>query len=450
MKNKYKNIAHCLLWAMCWFVNSQLHATDPVSVMAISRGGVLVGLNDANAKASLMIDNQSRTPVTDIDYAIVVGSEESKTIHYTFKEALTKPYPQVIEVEIPPAKEMGVSEVSVYIKNVNGIPNTYYNPYFTVQRTTLSKLEKRKVVMEEYSAMWCHWCPKAVAAIDHLAKHYPNDFIGIAVHDRDILSCPDYNALKYKNQGRPSVVVNRLYTDKAIIVGSSDAEEKFVAKQNFINEQKKGAKALVEVKAVWDKERKNINITTETTFRINNETNTYALSYVILANDLYDSNWWQANNYYGDSGYKGIIPEMDVFVNGSSDISGLHYHNIAVKTAGIDNGIAGSISTPIVVDKTQTHSYTFTNVGSDWKLKNKEKVQVCALLIDTKTNEIVNADKTSVLLNVDTGIDNNSVDATQKQEVARYNVNGELLVAPVKGINIVKFNDGSVKKVVVE
>ena len=450
MKNKYKNIAHCLLWAMCWFVNSQLHATDPVSVMAISRGGVLVGLNDANAKASLMIDNQSRTPVTDIDYAIVVGSEESKTIHYTFKEALTKPYPQVIEVEIPPAKEMGVSEVSVYIKNVNGIPNTYYNPYFTVQRTTLSKLEKRKVVMEEYSAMWCHWCPKAVAAIDHLAKHYPNDFIGIAVHDRDILSCPDYNALKYKNQGRPSIVVNRLYTDKAIIVGSSDAEEKFVAKQNFINEQKKGAKALVEVKAVWDKERKNINITTETTFRINNETNTYALSYVILANDLYDSNWWQANNYYGDSGYKGIIPEMDVFVNGSSDISGLHYHNIAVKTAGIDNGIAGSISTPIVVDKTQTHSYTFTNVGSDWKLKNKEKVQVCALLIDTKTNEIVNADKTSVLLNVDTGIDNNSVDATQKQEVARYNVNGELLVAPVKGINIVKFNDGSVKKVVVE
>lgn len=450
MKNKYKNIAHCLLWAMCWFVNIQLHAADPVSVMAISRGGVLVGLNDANAKASLMIDNQSRTPVTDIDYAIVVGSEESKTIHYTFKEALTRVYPQVIEVEIPPAKEIGVSEVSVYIKNVNGTPNTYYNPYFTVQRTTLSKLEKRKVVMEEYTSMGCHWCPKAVAAIDHLAKHYPNDFIGIAVHDRDILSCPDYNALKYKNQGRPSVIVNRTFTDKAIIVDSPDAEEKFVAKQNFINEQKKGAKALVEVKAVWDKERKNINVTTETTFRINDETNTYALAYVILANDLYDSNWWQANNYNGESGYKGIINEMDVFVNGSSDISGLHYHNVAVKTAGVDNGIAGSISTPIVVDKTQTHSYTFTNVGSDWKLKNKEKVQVCALLIDTKTNEIVNADKTSVLLNVDTGIDNNSVDATQKQEVARYNVNGELLVAPVKGINIVKFNDGSVKKVVVE
>ena len=450
MKNKYKNIAHCLLWAMCWFVNIQLHAADPVSVMAISRGGLLVGLNDANAKALLMIDNQSRTPVNDIDYAIVVGSEESKTIHYTFKEALTRVYPQVIEVEIPPAKEIGVSEVSVYIKNVNGTPNTYYNPYFTVQRTTLSKLEKRKVVMEEYTSMGCHWCPKAVAAIDHLAKHYPNDFIGIAVHDRDILSCPDYNALKYKNQGRPSVIVNRTFTDKAIIVDSPDAEEKFVAKQNFINEQKKGAKALVEVKAVWDKERKNINVTTETTFRISDETNTYALAYVILANDLYDSNWWQANNYNGESGYKGIINEMDVFVNGSSDISGLHYHNVAVKTAGVDNGIAGSISTPIVVDKTQTHSYTFTNVGSDWKLKNKEKVQVCALLIDTKTNEIVNADKTSVLLNVDTGIDNNSVDATPKQEVARYNVNGELLVAPVKGINIVKFNDGSVKKVVVE
>ena len=449
MKNKYKNIAHCLLWAMCWFVNIQLHAADPVSVMAISRGGVLVGLNDANAKALLMIDNQSRTPVNDIDYAIVVGSEESKTVHYTFKEPLRRNYTQMIEVEIPPAKEIGVSEVSVYIKNANGTPNGYSNPYATVQRTTLSKLEKRKVVMEEYSAMWCHWCPKAVAAIDHLAKHYPNDFIGIAVHG-DALACGDYVALQSKNRGIPNIVVNRLYTDKAIIVGSSDAEEKFVAKQNFINEQKKGAKALVEVKAVWDKERKNINVTTETTFRLNDETNTYALAYVILANGLYNSTWYQANNYYGDTSYKGIIPEMDVYVDGGTDVGGLHYDNIPVRAEGINNGIAVSISTPIVVDKTQTHSYTFTNVGGDWKLKNKEKVQVCALLIDTKTNEIVNADKTSVLLNVDTGIDNNSVDATQKQEVARYNVNGELLVAPVKGINIVKFNDGSVKKVVVE
>lgn len=449
MKNKYKNITHCLLWAMCWFVNIQLHAADPVSVMAISRGGVLVGLNDANAKASLMIDNQSRTPVTDIDYAIVVGSEESKTIHYTFKEALRRNYTQMIEVEIPPAKEIGVSEVSVYIKNANGTPNGYSNPYATVQCTTLSKLEKRKVVMEEYSAMWCHWCPKAVAAIDHLAKHYPNDFIGIAVHG-DALACGDYVALQSKNRGIPNIVVNRLYTDKAIIVGSSDAEEKFVAKQNFINEQKKGAKALVEVKAVWDKERKNINVTTETTFRLNDETNTYALAYVILANGLYNSTWRQANNYYGDTSYKGIIPEMDVYVDGGTDVGGLHYDNIPVRAEGINNGIAGSISTPIMVDKTQTHSYTFTNVGGDWRLKNKEKVQVCALLIDTKTNEIVNADKTSVLLNVDTGIDNNSVDATQKQEVARYNVNGELLVAPVKGINIVKYNDGSVKKVVVE
>ena len=445
MKNKYKNIAHCLLWAMCWFVNIQLHAADPVSVMAISRGGVLVGLNDANAKALLMIDNQSRTPVNDIDYAIVVGSEESKTVHYTFKEPLRRNYTQMIEVEIPPAKEIGVSEVSVYIKNANGTPNGYSNPYATVQRTTLSKLEKRKVGMEEYSAMWCHWCPKAVAAIDHLAKHYPNDFIGIAVHG-DALACGDYVALQSKNRGIPNIVVNRLYTDKAIIVGSSDAEEKFVAKQNFINEQKKGAKALVEVKAVWDKERKNINVTTETTFRLNDETNTYALAYVILANGLYNSKLYQAIN----TSYKGIIPEMDVYVDGGTDVGGLHYDNIPVRAEGINNGIAGSISTPIVVDKTQTHSYTFTNVGGDWKLKNKEKVQVCALLIDTKTNEIVNADKTSVLLNVDTGIDNNSVDATQKQEVARYNVNGELLVAPVKGINIVKFNDGSVKKVVVE
>lgn len=36
------------------------------------------------------------------------------------------------------------------------------------------------------------------------------------------------------------------------------------------------------------------------------------------------------------------------------------------------------------------------------------------------------------------------------KEVARYSVNGIRLSAPVKGINIVRMSDGTVKKVIVE
>ena len=48
-----------------------------------------------------------------------------------------------------------------------------------------------------------------------------------------------------------------------------------------------------------------------------------------------------------------------------------------------------------------------------------------------------------------TGIDKTTT-STDVEEVARYSVNGQRLSAPTKGLNIVKYSDGSVKKVAVQ
>ena len=48
-----------------------------------------------------------------------------------------------------------------------------------------------------------------------------------------------------------------------------------------------------------------------------------------------------------------------------------------------------------------------------------------------------------------TGIDN-VTDTNDTQEISRYSVNGQRLSAPTKGLNIVKYSDGSVKKVAVQ
>ena len=45
-----------------------------------------------------------------------------------------------------------------------------------------------------------------------------------------------------------------------------------------------------------------------------------------------------------------------------------------------------------------------------------------------------------------TGIDKTTT-STDAKEVSRYSVNGQRLVGPTKGLNIVKYSDGSVKKV---
>ena len=48
-----------------------------------------------------------------------------------------------------------------------------------------------------------------------------------------------------------------------------------------------------------------------------------------------------------------------------------------------------------------------------------------------------------------TGIDKTTT-STDVEEISRYSLNGQRLVGPTKGLNIVKYSDGSVKKVAVE
>ena len=48
-----------------------------------------------------------------------------------------------------------------------------------------------------------------------------------------------------------------------------------------------------------------------------------------------------------------------------------------------------------------------------------------------------------------TGIDKTTT-SSDVEEVSRYSVKGQRLVGPTKGLNIVKYSDGSVKKVAVE
>ena len=48
-----------------------------------------------------------------------------------------------------------------------------------------------------------------------------------------------------------------------------------------------------------------------------------------------------------------------------------------------------------------------------------------------------------------TGIDKTTT-STNVEEVSRYSADGQRLAVPVKGLNIVKYSDGTVRKVVVK
>ena len=81
-------------------------------------------------------------------------------------------------------------------------------------------------------------------------------------------------------------------------------------------------------------------------------------------------------------------------------------------------------------------------------LQDKTKLKVVAMLINTETNEIVNADEKEIESSGTVGI-NNASSESEVKEVARYSVDGSRISAPVKGINIIKMSDGTTRKVMI-
>ena len=65
------------------------------------------------------------------------------------------------------------------------------------------------------------------------------------------------------------------------------------------------------------------------------------------------------------------------------------------------------------------------------------------------SNGISTTAKISVLVTTATAINNTSASA-ERREVARYTIDGKRIIIPQQGVNIVKYSDGTTKKVVVE
>ena len=102
----------------------------------------------------------------------------------------------------------------------------------------------------------------------------------------------------------------------------------------------------------------------------------------------------------------------------------------------------------VVPGETSVATYTLTLPTKD-PLRNavaKAHVAVVAMVLDTATGRVMNADK-CYLDKTPTAVER--ISTSEKMETARYNAAGQRLDAPQRGLNMVRFSDGTVRKEVV-
>lgn len=399
---------------------------------------VYVPITATSVKAKLLISNYGRNAIHDFDYTLSFNENILDSKHYTLPEDLNHSDGATIEIDVPPHTELSETNLIFTITKVNGDRNNATFNYATLPRVTVNKVPKRRVVVEDYTAMWCGYCPRGIALVENLANTYADDFIGIVIHSSDPLRCQDYDAKAYEDRNRPSLWMNR---NRKLAY--------YIAREEFESERSAGADMDVDVTAVWDEQKNNITVTPSVTFCVNKEEAPYGFTYVLTEDGMSDPSWVQSNNFSQDTNELGISKELDEFIKAPFNVSNLVNNFVAIAAEGVGKPLMGYIKAPIKADQTQSHSYVFKNVSSKPIIRDKAKLKVCVLLINTQTGRIENAAKCSIADAQTTSISSVSDRKETAVETARYTLDGRRITAPQKGINIVKYSDGRVRKEVI-
>lgn len=118
---------------------------------------------------------------------------------------------------------------------------------YTVPSFATDEVEtyERKVVVEKGTATWCQYCVRSIVGFRTMYEKYPDNFIGIAMHDDDMYS-PSYISMLWRiSGGLPKATMNRKH----------EIDPNETALENYYQYEIDKARARILMEATWEDEQ---------------------------------------------------------------------------------------------------------------------------------------------------------------------------------------------------
>lgn len=428
--------ASCLKWSE----NSE--AAAGVSVMkvivegdfkdnaasALSRAK-LIGSADAEENpVSILIANHGMNEVTSLEYTWSIAGNKGSGVFTP-----VQPLPAVwgasaeLNLDLGGISTAGLQELSFTIDKVNGIDNTDIASTVLLPIMVYPFIPVNRPLVEEYTGLWCGYCPKGYVALETMREEYPGQFIGLAYHSGDAMA-GDFHRPNSPSSF-PAAFINR--------ESNINPEDLYTL---WPEAAKSLAPASVDVDVEWaDEAHSAITATARVRFIEDDDAAAYSLSYALVADGLTDPQWKQQNNYSGAVGNPEIPGKWgELFSKGGRVVTGLIFNDV-VMAVHENKGIPGSVPRKLSAGQTVTHSHTFAlpELGALQELagKNKDNLRVVAILIDSKSGRSlpVNCNSSRIVGNY-AGVGEVSTDEVVK--TLWYDLSGRRLQAPAPGLMI--------------
>lgn len=333
--------------------------------------------------------NDGEETVKEISYVVSIDGKAQPEQNYSLNE----PYPNTgnnfnVPISFPASETTGSVEVLITVTKVNGQENTSDRKTAKGILITISKAAPQRVVLEEFTGTWCGWCPLGTVALNLLNQEFGDNVVTIAIHNGDPMKASSYTLGSHST---PSSMVNR---GDLIDPYYGSSGKRFGIRNDIERELNNMALVGISVSAAWaDEAQTVIKAETETTFLTDADPTQYGIGYALLEDGMKGtgSSWAQKNFYSGsETNNQDLLPLTTL----PGIITDIEYNHVAVDAWSINNGVDNCFNN-IKIDVPQKNVY-LCDIAANSLIQDKSRLSVVVLLIDRKSNKIINAAKTTI------------------------------------------------------
>lgn len=395
--------------------------------------------------------NHGKKPVQSIDYEYAIGTAV-KQGHIDLALPLTAEFiGDRVEVEVaaPAQENLGEMEGRLTITHVNGQPNADLAASATNQLRCLKIVTVKRPLLEEFTGIWCGFCPRGYVGLLLLNERYPGMFVGASYHNgTDAMTIT--NTYPVDVTGLPAANLDRCHDTDAY---RGDTSRDMGIEKTWLDACQESTPANVFVSAYRTEDEREIIVHTDFEFAESIDGANYGVAYLVTADGLHGTtSLWQQHSYFPSANPGDYGPEMDMFTNGPEYMF-LVYDDVVIAQSGQGGKtISGVIPTTVHEEDVFGHDYKFditTMIGYSREnlAQDHDRLNVIAILYDKNLKKVVNCNKTHVEKYGAEGISVPVLDAPAAGGPAYYSLDGKPLAAPAKGVTLVRQADGRFVKI---
>lgn len=431
-------------------INVILEGDFPAVAITPSAAGKLYFPADSELMdIKVLLSQFGDEPLQEIAYTIQAGD---KTLKGTkkFDTAVNLQFGHGIECDLQPEIQLepGEYDLTFSVDKVNGKDNGSVASSFADGISMLRYYPVNRPLMEEFTGMWCGFCPRGWAAMKMMQEQFGDRYVCASYHidpydaDNDPLVIMGSDDVATPVSGYPNMYINRkIETDP--FLGTYPFVGGYAIDKIWEKQQAQFTPWWMDAQAYWTADgRIEVNASVANSF--GNASDDFTLLYMLLEDGLHNPKWRQMNNFSGETGWEEY-PYMKQFVEGGDAIFDLVFDDVLVYCENVW-GIPGSLPFDIKADQLYEHKYIINpadvvNYKGESLLYNPDKLKVVVALLSAGGSEVLN----SIVVPVaeGSGICASSIDSNDMVSVKYYDISGKEVNESAKGVVIRRTVDAS-------